>query len=113
MNRDRVHLLDILEAARPAVIYVKGISREAFLRNTQLQDSVIRRIEIIGEAARRVSEETRKVFSDIPWTEMTGMRNLMIHDYNDVDLEVVWETVQLDLPSLIALIEPLVPPEQE
>ena len=73
MDRDRVHLLDILEAARLAVVYVEGISEEAFLHNTQLQDSVIRRIEIIGEAARRVSQETRRTYPDIPWTKMIGM----------------------------------------
>jgi len=113
MQRDAVYLLDILEAAKLAVSYVAGISKDAFLLDTQCQDSVIRRIEIIGEASRRVSPETRDAFPGIPWSEMVGMRNLMIHDYDDVDLEIVWDTVQCDLPRLIALIEPLVPPMVE
>ena len=112
MNRDRVYLLDILSAAGLAVSYAGGVSRESFLRDTKLQDSVIRRIEIIGEAARRISPETREALPGIPWSEMVGMRNLMIHDYDDVDLEIVWDTILQDLPRLITLIEPLVPPEE-
>jgi uncharacterized protein with HEPN domain len=110
MQRDRGYLLDILEAARLAVSYVADSTKETFLQDTRRQDSVIRRIEIIGEASRRVSSETRAGCPGIPWGEMIGMRNLMIHDYGDVDLEIVWDTVQRDLPRLIKLIEPLVPP---
>jgi uncharacterized protein with HEPN domain len=112
MKRDEIYLLDILEAAKLAISYVENVSKEEFMRNVQCQDSVIRRIEIIGEAARRVSEKTKVTRSDIPWSEMMGMRNLMIHDYDGVDLKIVWDTVQRDLPRLIELIEPLVPPDK-
>jgi uncharacterized protein with HEPN domain len=78
-----------------------------FLREVQIQDAVIRRIEIIGEAARRVSDETKATYPDIPWKEMAGMRNLMIHDYDNVDLSIVWQTVQKDLPFLIGRFESL------
>jgi len=101
MNRDLVYLLDILQATSFRI-----------LQDTQRQDSVIRRIEIIGEAARRISPQTRTAYPDIPWNAMIGMRNLMIHDYDDVDLQTVWRTVQHDLPALIARLEPLVPPEE-
>ena len=111
MERDQVYLLDILEAARLAVSYVREVSKEAFLRDTQLQDSVIRRIEIIGEAARRISATTRETLPDVPWVEMIGMRDFMIHDYDDVDFLIVWETVQRDLPALITALEPFVAPE--
>jgi uncharacterized protein with HEPN domain len=111
MPRDRAYLLDILEAARLALAYVRGVSQEAFLQDTQLQDSVIRRMEVIGEAARRVSAATQQTLPGIPWAEMIGMRNLMIHEYDDIDLEIVWDTVQQSLPHLIGQIEPLVPPE--
>jgi uncharacterized protein with HEPN domain len=104
--------VDILEAARLAVSYVAGISKQAFLRDTLRQDSVIRRIEIIGEAARRISPETKAAHSEIPWSNIIGMRNLIIHTYDDVDLEIVWETIKDDLPRLIAAIEPLVPPDK-
>lgn len=112
MERDGAYLLDILKAARLAVEYLSGISKETFLQDTKLQDSVIRRIEIIGEAARRVSSSSRETLPEIPWLEMIGMRNLMIHDYDVVDIEMVWDTVQHDLPRLIIQIDPLVPPEQ-
>jgi uncharacterized protein with HEPN domain len=82
------------------------------LRDIQLQDSVIRRIEILGEAARRVSPATREALPEVPWAGMVGMRNLMIHDYDDLDLEIVWATVQHDLPDLIARLEPHVSPER-
>jgi len=73
----------------------------------------MRPLEIIGEAARRVSQETRDAHAEIPWEQMIGMRNRLIHEYFRVNLATVWETVQNDLPSLIALVEPLVPPENE
>lgn len=74
MDRDRVYLLDILQAARLAVSYLEGVAEEMFLQDTQRQDSVIRRIEIIGEAARRISPETRTAYLDIPWNAMIGIR---------------------------------------
>lgn len=111
MQRDRAFLLDILEAARLAVSYVEDVAEEDFLRNTQLQDSVIRRIEIMGEAARRISPNTQSLFPMLPWSSMIGMRNLLIHDYDGIDLQIVWQTVQQDLPSLISQLETAIPPE--
>jgi len=112
MLRDAGYLLDILEAARVASGYILGKTKEEFLRDSQCQDAVIRRLEIIGEAARRVSEPTRQRISQIPWVAMIRMRNLMIHEYDDVDLQVVWDTVQEHLPHLIKTLEPLVPPSE-
>jgi uncharacterized protein with HEPN domain len=100
MDRDRAYLLDILSAARLALSYVEGVAKDAFLADTQRQDSVIRRIEIIGEAARRVSPQTQAAHPGIPWNEMIGMRNQMIHDYDDVDLEIGGPL--RDLPRLIS-----------
>jgi len=109
MRRDKVYLLDILEAARFALDYIGKKTREDFVKDTQCQDAVIRRIMIIGEAARRVSDETRGELS-LPWSEMTAMRNLLIHEYDDVDMKIVWETVSRDLPSLIASLEKILKP---
>jgi uncharacterized protein with HEPN domain len=77
----------------------------------QCQDAVIRRIEIIGEAARRVSKETRWSHPQIPWREMTSMRNLVIHEYDVVDIDQVWETVKNKFPRLIDQLTKIVPPE--
>ncbi len=112
MPRDAEYLLDILEAARLAIAYLAGKTREEFLRDTQCQDAVIRRLEIIGEAARRLSEEARITLPHLPWAAIIGMRNLMIHQYDDVDLMVVWDTVKNRLSSLVNSIEPLVPPPE-
>ena len=105
MDRDRAHLLDILEAAKLAVSYVGTQTEQEFLSGIQCQDSVIRRFEIIGEAAKRVSEPTRADYPDLPWSEMIGMRNLLIHEYDDVDMAIVWRTVRDELPPLVKQLE--------
>ena len=113
MQRDIAYLLDIMESKRLALDYVKGKTRVEFIDDLQCQDAVIRRLEIIGEAANRISEETRIGFPNLPWNDMIGMRNVMIHDYDDVDMAIVWETVQNDLPALISALEKLIPPEDQ
>jgi uncharacterized protein with HEPN domain len=113
MPRDTANLLDILEAARLAAAYVSGKTKEEFLRDSQCQDAVIRRLEIIGEAARRVSDATRARLPHLPWSAMVNMRNLMIHEYDHIDLAVVWDTVQNHLPTLIESIARLVPPPEK
>lgn len=105
MQRDRVYLLDILEAAKLAVSYIENKSKDDFLNDIQCQDAVIRRLEIIGEAARRIEDDTRATFPYLPWREMIGMRNIMIHEYDDIDFDTVFKTVQKDLPSLIESLE--------
>ncbi len=105
MQRDEAYLLDVLQAAQLAITYVEGKTLEAFLEDLQLQDSVIRRLEIAGEASRRVSEQTKAVHPELPWHDMIGMRNFLIHEYGNVDLQIVWDTLQLDLPPLITALE--------
>jgi len=111
MSRDSAYLLDIFEAAKLALSYLEGKTKEEFFKDTQCQDAVIRRLEIIGEAAGRVSGATTTKFPNLPWKKMVSMRNIMIHEYEDVDLDIVWDTVQNDLPPLISLFEPLIPKE--
>lgn len=105
MQRDREYLVDIVEAARLAMEYVKSASQEAFLKDVQRQDAVVRRLEIIGEAARRISDETREAHPEVPWHQMVAMRNVMIHEYDDIDLPLVWETVRTSLPALMKSLE--------
>jgi uncharacterized protein with HEPN domain len=107
MNRDRTYLLDILDAAKLALSYVRDKDEETFLADIQCQDAVIRRFEIIGEAARRISVQFRLQHPQLPWTEMIGMRNLLIHEYDDVDLHIVWRTVIRELPIIVEKIETL------
>ncbi len=75
------------------------------------QYAVFKAIEILGEAARLVSDETRKAHPQIPWESIAGMRNRLIHEYFRIHLATVWQTVQEDIPPLVAQLKPLVPPE--
>jgi len=113
MQRDEAYLLDILIAARKALQFLEGMTWDEFEGSELHQNAVIRPLEIIGEAARLVSQQTRNAHPEIPWEQMIGMRNRLIHEYFRVNLKTVWETVQNDLHRLIALIEPIVPPEDK
>lgn len=113
MWRDDAYFLDILIAARKVLRYTEGVSWEDFTGDNVLQDAVMRNLQIIGEAARKVSDESRAAHSGIPWTDIIGMRNRLVHEYFRVDVEKVWETARDDIPVLIRLIEPLVPSEDQ
>jgi uncharacterized protein with HEPN domain len=112
MFRDEAYFLDILIAAKLAVSYVMGKTKETFLEDTVLQDAVIRRLEIIGEATRRISDATKEGFPNFPWRMMVATRNALIHEYDDIDLETVWDTVLNDLPPLIVKLEKIVSLEE-
>ena len=105
MSKDSAYLADILNAAQAIRRFVAGVSKEQFLANEEKYEAVNRKFEIMGEAARRLSPEARQQFPDIPWKLVTAMRNILIHDYDDVNLNVVWQTAQDDLPGLIQKLE--------
>jgi len=98
-------LRDILDSALSIRSYLTGIDEAAFQANPEKQDAVLRRFEIIGEAASRLSEQTRNLFPGLPFRSMRGMRNIIAHDYGEVDLEQVWKTASEDLPHLIHELE--------
>ena len=97
---DSVYLKHIRDAILKIEDYTKRVSASSFKKNTLIQDAVIRQIEIIGEATKRISEKTRIEYQDIPWDDIAGMRNKLIHDYFGVDIEKVWLTVLKDIPIL-------------
>ena len=108
MNRDPEYLLDILLSARIAIDYLKDQSLEDLENSVLLQDAVIRRLLIIGEAANRISTATKERLSTIPWRPIKGMRNRLVHEYDDLDLATVWETVKMSLPDLVIELEKIV-----
>ena len=101
----------MLLAARDAVSFAEGMSYADFARDRRTQLSILKSVEIVGEAASRLSEDTRRAHPSIPWPEVIGMRNRLVHVYFNIDLPLVWDTVCNDLPFLIAQLETLVPPE--
>lgn len=111
MERDLQSLLDILQSAQIATNYLAERSRNDLETDLQLQDAIVRRLLIIGEASRRVSETTRQTLTTIPWAAINGMRNRLVHEYDEVDLDVVWSTVINSLPALIKELEKVVPPK--
>lgn len=109
-SRVIVYLEHITQAIQRITRYTSDISEVAFLENEMLQDAVIRNIEIIGEAAKNIQRHAPEFaarHSDIPWEVIYAMRNRVAHGYFKVDLELVWETTQHDLPALAAEIERL------
>jgi uncharacterized protein with HEPN domain len=105
MSKDNAYLADILKAACAIRRFTEGVTKEQFLANEEKYEAVNRKFEIIGEAARHLSPEAKRQFPEVPWQLITAMRNILIHDYDDVDLNVVWETVHDDIPPLISKIE--------
>jgi len=112
MSRDPVYLLDIVQESELIRQFVQGIDQDIFNEDLLRQRAVERSLTIIGEAARRLSDEFRGSHPEIPWKKIVGMRNVLMHDYDAIRLDIVWEVIQTDLPALVSLIVPLIPPDE-
>ena len=102
---DEIRLRHMLDAAKEALTFSRNRSRSDLDYDRMLVHSLVRCIEIVGEAASQVTKETQDQLPDIPWPSMVAMRNRLIHAYFDIDLDRVWDTVIDDLPPLIAALE--------
>ena len=111
MKDDLVYLGHMLDTSRKAVEKLAGKSRADFDADDTLQLAMVHLVQTIGKSARRVSEETRVRHPQIPIRQIVGMRHKVVHDYMDVDLDVVYEVVTKDLPPLIELLAAVVPPD--
>jgi len=106
MEADQLgRLRDILEVARLIASYLKETTETDFLANSEKQDAVIRRIEVIGEATAHLTETTRKMIPELPFRKMRGMRNIVAHDYANVDLKIVWEVGVVHMPEILTVLE--------
>jgi uncharacterized protein with HEPN domain len=99
LKDDRLYLRHILDAIDSVLEYTSS-GHDAFVGSALHRDAVIRQLGIIGEASKRVSDDTRNTFADVPWKRMAGMRDKLIHDYVGVDIEIVWTVAHVELPAL-------------
>jgi len=99
-KNDFAYISHILTCIKKIKKYSKGQSKLKFKESELLQDAIIRNIEIIGEASKKISPSFKKDYSHIPWKEISGMRDKLIHDYLGIDVEVIWTTVKKDIPLL-------------
>jgi uncharacterized protein with HEPN domain len=108
MSRDDALVLDIVLAADDAQSFVQGMDFTTFETSRLHQNAVIRSLEIIGEAAGKISAEFTSAHPDLPWRNIANMRHRLIHAYNEVRLDIVWAVIEDDLPQLIATLKPLI-----
>jgi len=109
MQSDDATLLDILNAARLAIEFIKGMDKTAFLVDLKTQSAVIHQCLILGEAVKRLTPPFCNSHPELLWRMMARMRDMLIHHYDSVDLEQLWNTLQNDIPRVISTIEPLLP----
>ena len=111
MSRDDAVALDMLNAARRAVDFAADCTEAELGTDLKTQSAILHQLLVLGEAAKRLSDDFREAHPGTPWKAIAGMRDRIIHGYDDVDLREVWRTVDRDLPSLIVTLERLIPPE--
>ena len=108
MKDDRIYIEHILQSIKRIESYIAGKDHKTFISDFVIQDAVVRQLEIIGEATKRVSLDLRKANPQVPWSDMSGMRDILIHDYIDVDLDIVWKTATENIRTLKDLLNNLV-----
>jgi uncharacterized protein with HEPN domain len=113
MSRDHQSLQDIVNAAQEILSFTTGLDKTALAGDRRTQAAVLYEIVVIGEATKRLSTEFRSQYPTIPWRNIAGMRDIVAHQYDRVDPEVVWDVVHIEIPGLIAMLQPLLSPEVE
>jgi uncharacterized protein with HEPN domain len=111
MSRDDASLLDIAQAAQMILEFTLGITQVEFEADRKTQSAVLYQIAILGEAVKRLSQESRQQHPDIPWSAIAGMRDKLVHDYDRVNFQRVWQTVTVSIPEFLVALEPLLPVE--
>ncbi|AGL01685.1 HepT-like ribonuclease domain-containing protein [Desulfoscipio gibsoniae] len=104
----RLYLYDILESIEKIQQYTTNLTFEDFVANNMAVDTVVRNFEIIGEAAKHIPDDIQSKYSEVPWFEMKGLRNIMVHEYFRVDLKIVWKTARESLPALLSMIKRII-----
>jgi len=108
MSDDRAHVLDARRAGRRIQTFLTGVTQNRFIEDIEKQSAVLHQFTILGEAVRRVSAAFRTAHAHVDWSGVIGFRNLIVHDYDEVDVDIVWQLAHDDLLAFLTAIEPLV-----
>jgi uncharacterized protein with HEPN domain len=106
-NRDSEAILDIADAAQQIQSAMQSVTLDQFKRTREKQAAILYFCIIIGEATKRISAELKSQYPDVPWREMAGLRDILAHQYNRVDLETVWDITQINIPELLSRLQPM------
>ena len=112
-SRDQASLLDIVSAIRRVLQFAEEIDKSALEINEEKQSAIFYQVIVMGEAVKRLSAEFRSQHSKVPWREIAGMRDILTHHYDRVNLDTLWDVIQTDIPELLGLLEPLLPDPDE
>ena len=107
-HNDMIRLQHMLDHAKEAIELIAGKDKAELQRDRVLELALIRLIEIVGEAGAKVSSSTQLKYPSIPWPQIIGMRNRLIHGYDSVDLDVLWDTIEVDLPPLVDVLDKII-----
>ncbi|MBD2310812.1 DUF86 domain-containing protein [Desertifilum sp. FACHB-1129] len=109
MSRDDAALLDIIRAGQLILEFAQGLSREQLNSDVRTQSAILYQIAVMGEATKRLSREFREQHPEAPWDDMAGMRDIVAHQYDRIDLDIVWQVIQRNIPELLSVLVTLLP----
>jgi uncharacterized protein with HEPN domain len=109
MERDNASLIDLVNAAKRVLQFARGMDKTALSKDEEKQSAILYQVIIIGEATKRLSIAYRSQHPEVPWKDIAGMRDILAHQYDRVNLNTLWDVIQTDIPELLKLLQPLLP----
>lgn len=109
MSRDNASLLDIVQAGQLILQFAQGLSRDQLASDLRTQSAILYQIAIMGEATKRLSRQFREQHPEVPWDDIAGMRDIVAHQYDRIDLDIVWQVIQRNIPELLNVLVTLLP----
>jgi uncharacterized protein with HEPN domain len=109
MHRDDATLLDIAHAAKRVLLYAADLQKSSLMADDEKQSAILYQVIVLGEATKRLSSEFCSRHPEIPWKEIAGMRDILIHQYDRINLETLWDVIHQDIPQLLSFLQPLLP----